>query len=55
MTSAPILGGVHHAAYRCHDAARTAAWYEAMLGMTFTTAFAKVGFAGDFGQPDLFE
>src|SRR3546814_5905554 len=42
MTSqSPIkLGGVHHAAYRCRDAKETVDWYEAMLGMTYTTAFA---------------
>src|SRR3546814_16789919 len=35
------LGGVHHAAYRCRDAKETVDWYEAMLGMTYTTAFAE--------------
>ena len=43
MTSqSPIkLGGVHHAAYRCKDAKETVEWYERMLGMTYTTAFAE--------------
>src|SRR3546814_14427244 len=43
MTSqSPIkLGGVHHAAYRCRDAKETVGWYEHMLGMTYTTAFAE--------------
>ncbi|MFN7030711.1 MAG: VOC family protein [Sphingopyxis sp.] len=43
MTSqSPIkLGGVHHAAYRCKDAKETVDWYERMLGMTYTTAFAE--------------
>src|SRR3546814_3368858 len=43
MTSqSPIkLGGVHHAAYRCRDAKETVGWYERMLGMTYTTAFAE--------------
>src|SRR3546814_8891586 len=35
------LGGVHHAAYRCRDAKETVEWYERMLGMTYTTAFAE--------------
>lgn len=35
------LGGIHHAAYRCRDAAETVAWYERMLGMSFTAAFAE--------------
>src|SRR3546814_3400558 len=41
MTSPVKLGGVHHAAYRCKDAKETVAWYERMLGMTYTTAFAE--------------
>src|SRR3546814_13065705 len=41
MTSPIKLGGVHHAAYRCKDAKATVEWYEAMLGMTYTTAFAE--------------
>ena len=41
MTSPIKLGGVHHAAYRCKDAKETVGWYERMLGMTYTTAFAE--------------
>ena len=41
MTSPLKLGGVHHAAYRCKDAKETVDWYERMLGMTYTTAFAE--------------
>ncbi|MEY2942061.1 MAG: hypothetical protein RLY97_75 [Pseudomonadota bacterium] len=40
--SAPFAAaGVHHVAYRCHDAAETVAWYGRVLGMAFTTAFAE--------------
>ena len=35
------LGGIHHAAYRCRDAAETVEWYGRVLGMAFTTAFAE--------------
>lgn len=35
------LGGIHHAAYRCRDAAETVEWYQRMLGMKYTTAFAE--------------
>ncbi|MEY4269126.1 MAG: hypothetical protein RLZZ58_342 [Pseudomonadota bacterium] len=35
------LGGVHHAAYRCRDAKQTVQWYERVLGMRYTTAFAE--------------
>ncbi len=42
MTSHPVeLQGIHHAAYRCKDAAKTVAWYQRVLGMTYTTAFAE--------------
>jgi glyoxylase I family protein len=41
MTAPPQLGGIHHAAYRCRDAAQTVAWFERVLGMTYTTAFAE--------------
>ena len=42
MTSHPVeLQGIHHAAYRCKDAAETVAWYQRVLGMTYTTAFAE--------------
>jgi len=35
------LGGIHHAAYRCKDAAETVEWYERVLGMNYKTAFAE--------------
>ncbi len=37
----PKLKRIHHVAYRCRDAAETVAWYERVLGMTYTTAFAE--------------
>jgi catechol 2,3-dioxygenase-like lactoylglutathione lyase family enzyme len=37
----PTLKRIHHVAYRCRDAAETVAWYELVLGMTYTTAFAE--------------
>jgi catechol 2,3-dioxygenase-like lactoylglutathione lyase family enzyme len=37
----PVTHGIHHVAYRCKDAAETVAFYEAALGMTYTTAFAE--------------
>jgi catechol 2,3-dioxygenase-like lactoylglutathione lyase family enzyme len=39
--SVPALGGIHHVAYRCHDARETAQWYAQMLGMKFQLAFAE--------------
>lgn len=42
MTGHPVkLGGIHHVAYRCKDAAETVEWYARVLGMTFSTAFAE--------------
>jgi catechol 2,3-dioxygenase-like lactoylglutathione lyase family enzyme len=35
------LDGIHHAAYRCKDAAETVEWYNRVLGMKYTTAFAE--------------
>lgn len=35
------LSRIHHVAYRCRDAAETVAFYERVMGMTFTTAFAE--------------
>ena len=35
------LAGIHHAAYRCHNAAETVAWYQRVLGMRYVTAFAE--------------
>lgn len=39
--TAPKLNRIHHVAYRCRDAKETVAFYERVLGMTFTTAFAE--------------
>ncbi len=41
MSAPPALRRIHHAAYRCRDAARTVEWYGRVLGMAFTTAFAE--------------
>jgi catechol 2,3-dioxygenase-like lactoylglutathione lyase family enzyme len=42
MNAHPVkLGGIHHAAYRCKDAAETVAWYARVLGMDYTTGFAE--------------
>lgn len=42
MNQHPVkLGGIHHAAYRCKDAAETVEWYGRVLGMDYTTAFAE--------------
>ncbi|MEM1051740.1 MAG: VOC family protein [Pseudomonadota bacterium] len=41
ITNPPILAGVHHVAYRCKDAKETVEWYERMLGMEYTSAFAE--------------
>lgn len=40
-TQPPLLGGVHHVAYRCRDAKETVEWYGRVLGMAYTTAFAE--------------
>lgn len=37
----PRLLGIHHVAYRCRDARKTVEWYERVLGMEYTTAFAE--------------
>ncbi|GAO54193.1 VOC family protein [Novosphingobium sp. MD-1] len=39
--TAPRLSRIHHVAYRCNDAKATVEWYERVLGMTYTTAFAE--------------
>ena len=39
--SAPELRRIHHVAYRCHDAKKTVEWYQHVLGMRYTTAFAE--------------
>ena len=41
MSIAFKLNGIHHVAYRCKDAKETVDFYERVLGMTFTTAFAE--------------
>jgi len=41
MTTAPELKRIHHVAYRCNDAKDTVEWYQRVLGMTYTTAFAE--------------
>ena len=41
MTAPFSLKRIHHVAYRCKDARETVAFYEAVLGMTYTTAFAE--------------
>ena len=48
-TTAPALKRIHHVAYRCNDAKETVEWYQRVLGMTYTTAFAedKVPFTGE--------
>ena len=35
------LSRIHHVAYRCRDAAETVEFYQRVLGMAFTTAFAE--------------
>lgn len=40
-TIAPALKRIHHVAYRCNDAKETVEWYQRVLGMTYTTAFAE--------------
>lgn len=35
------LSRIHHVAYRCKNAKETVEWYERVLGLTFTTAFAE--------------
>jgi catechol 2,3-dioxygenase-like lactoylglutathione lyase family enzyme len=41
MTAPVHLEGIHHVAYRCRDARETVEWYERVLGMRYTTAFAE--------------
>ena len=47
----PVLGGIHHVAYRCADAARTVAFYREVLGMDFVLAFAEDSVPST-GEPD---
>lgn len=35
------LSRIHHVAYRCRDAKETVAFYQRVLGMDYTTAFAE--------------
>jgi lactoylglutathione lyase len=37
----PITTGVHHVAYRCHDAKQTVEFYQKYLNMPFVTAFSE--------------
>ncbi len=41
MTTPPPIQRIHHVAYRCRDAAETVEWYQRVLGMRFTAAFAE--------------
>lgn len=41
MTVPFTLQRIHHVAYRCNDAAETVAFYQRVLGLTFTIAFAE--------------
>jgi len=41
MTHPFALERIHHAAYRCRDAGETVAWYQRVLGMRYTNAFAE--------------
>lgn len=35
------LNKIHHVAYRCRDAGETVEWYQRVLGMRYTNAFAE--------------
>lgn len=35
------LNRIHHVAYRCKDAGETVAWYQRVMGMRYTNAFAE--------------
>jgi len=39
--SPPVLGGIHHVAYRCKDAKDTVEFYRDVLGMEFKLAIAE--------------
>lgn len=41
MTTPPKIARIHHVAYRCKDAKETVEWYQRVLGMAYTTAFAE--------------
>ena len=36
-----LLRGIHHVAYRCHDALETVRWYQRYLEMDFQIAFSE--------------
>ena len=37
----PQIQRIHHVAYRCRDAEETVEWYERVMVMPYTTAFAE--------------
>lgn len=41
MSTPFTLNRIHHVAYRCRDAKETVAFYERVLGMRYTNAFAE--------------
>jgi catechol 2,3-dioxygenase-like lactoylglutathione lyase family enzyme len=41
MTLSFDLKRIHHVAYRCRDAKETVGWYQRMLGLRYTSAFAE--------------
>lgn len=47
----PVLGGIHHVAYRCRDAGRTVAFYRDVLGMDVKLAIAE-DTVPSTGEPD---
>ena len=47
----PVLGGVHHVAYRCRDARETVEFYRDVLGMDFKLAIAEDKVPST-GEPD---
>ncbi|MCB1645545.1 MAG: VOC family protein [Pseudomonadales bacterium] len=46
-----MLQGIHHVAYRCHDARETVRFYQQMLGMDFQLAIAEDKVPST-GEPD---
>lgn len=51
VASNPALGGIHHVAYRCRDAAQTVKFYREVLGMDFMLAIAE-DTVPSTGEPD---
>lgn len=45
------ISRIHHVAYRCRDAKETVAFYQRVLGMDYTTAFAE-DHVPSTGEPD---